>query len=501
MSKKVFFPFLLLILLFITGCGGNGGGKTSTENPPLSIIKDVLVNNGTGEVTIAANGQVGTLVAIPYNTSLTSGNYQSIISIKADSQTLSVSPIKSQSSLNAENVPDLYAKIRKQEKELVRELFAKGKMSALKQQSLPKPNHEFVDDPNTTLTFKKSFNGQFVTITATKKYSGSRCLIYVDNNATGSHMSQSNFELLGKTFDNFYNVMTSYFGTPNGKLGDIDNNEMIYIVFSELDHSNNSLMLGYFHPINEFSKNDYSNSNEKEMLFATAYKPSSWSDTQWMNQLYGTLAHEFQHLIFFNNRIDKYSTDAEYNSETWITEGLSMVAEDLAIAGTGYKHYSGLDSRINTYLADSIANSLCTWSDSVADYAPAYMFMRYYVDRISEEKIKYLYSNSNIGINLLTSVSGTNSFTSLFRDWLATVYLDRINFSFNDSVFTNNYLYKTLNLASYSALGTLGSGGINFPDSTGGFIVKTGLSGTQQITVNITGNSVFGLRLILLPSN
>lgn len=476
--------------------------QTGEGGEPPAIIKDVPVVSGSGQITIAANGKVDTLVAIPYNTSLTSGNYSTTVSISADATNLSIIPITSKISSSLSHA-DHMAKFREQERQLLSALRSRGNLSNLK--NMYPTNLEFIDDPNDNLTFNKQYKDSWTKVTATKKYgsNNTKCQIYLQDNVTGSHLQQDYIEQLGKAFDVFYNLETSYFGTPTGSLGDIDGNEMVYILITELDkYSDGSWIAGYFHGVHELPRSMDNSSNEKEMIFITTYKPSDLSDSEWLSIIKGTLAHEFQHLIFFNNRILKYNTEAEYNSEIWINEGLSMVAEDLVIMGGPGLHNSDLDLRVKDYLANSAGNSLCTWGNTVADYSPAYMFMRYYVDRFTESIIGNLINSSYTGNNMLTKTVATSTyqpdFKSLFRDWLATVVLDRLNYTA-----LPEYSYKTIDLSnksSYPYMFLRETGSMVIPDTTGAFIYQEGLTTKQQITVKIYGNPVFGLRLIMLPA-
>ncbi|HYH04058.1 MAG TPA: hypothetical protein VEC37_13225 [Bacillota bacterium] len=508
MHNKLLCVFLMFATIYTAGCGGGGGRSSSTQTQPqytASNIIDIPLSNGTGQVTLNTNGNVDTLIAIPYNTATMDGTYATTLTINANSQSLSTVPILSKLSSKIKSHDDFKAKIRDQERELVSLLRSKNMLKNTRNNlSSSNPTNVFKDDPNTTLTFNKLLNSTWVTVTATKKYKGTRCLIYLDNNASVSYLSQTYIDELGQAFDSFHDREVNYFGSPNGTLGDIDNNEMVYILLTELEHSSTQWAAGYFHGVHEVPTSEYAKSNQKEMLFITTHKPTGYTDSTWLNTIKGTLAHEFQHLIFFNNRATKYQSNADYNSETWINEGLSMVAEDLAIRGPGYIHNPDLDDRVVAYLENSSNDSLCTWKDTVADYAPAYMFMRYFVDRYTEEKIKNLISTNSLGTNMLTSVASGASFSQLFRDWLAAVVLDRVNYSYTDATLNNSYLYKTLNLSSYSNItfGQLNSGSsISIPDTTGGYIIKTGLSGKQQITISIQGNPNFGLRLITLPAS
>jgi len=505
-KRKILLILILITALTVAGCGGGGGGGSSS---PVTItpdtIKDVQVTKGSAQIIINAEGKVDSLVVIPYNTSLTAGNSTTTVTVSADSESLSTFPINAKSFSNSLRHKDFLPEIHNQEKQLLEAIRSKGNLSNL-QKNIYSINNNFIDDTNTTRTFYKYYNDAWVSITATKKYgsSSTRCQIYLQNGVTKTYLSQAYINELGQAFDNFYDTEVAYFGSPVGGttdgLGDIDNNDMIYILITDLEYDTSSWVAGYFYGVHEFPTSTYSYSNEKEMLFITTYKPPSRTEAQWIEIIKGTLAHEFQHLIYFNNRALKYQTSSQYDSETWINEGLSMVAEDLAIMGPGYIHNSALDDRVNDYLENSAADSLCTWGSEVADYAPAYMFMRYFVDRYSESSIKNILSSNYFGNNILTNVSGASSFNTLFRDWLAAVIFDRLNYS-SDATFNQNYLYRTLDLSSYTTMGFKSTGSLSIPDTTGAFIYFDGLSSKNQITVTMSGSSNFGLRFIMIPTS
>ncbi|HEY8464039.1 MAG TPA: carboxypeptidase regulatory-like domain-containing protein [Bacillota bacterium] len=473
---------------------------------PPSIIQDVALTNGKGEIIIAANKEVETLVAIPYNTALANSNFTTRLTITTDVISSATYNLSMRETSQKEPQKDLMAAIRKRQSQLLQVLRSAGKLRTTNNILKNSQENSFKDGP-ASLSFNKYYNYGWKSVEAVKVYpssfnSKSRCVIYKDINAQGTHLNSEYINELGKAFDGYYEILTSYFGSPD-KI-DIDSNRTIYILLTELDNDSNGLFIsGYFDSTHEH-KNDELNkiSNEKEMIFISTYKPPGWDDSEWLNLIKGTLAHEFTHLIYFNNRYHIPSADI-FGSETWINEGLAMVAEDIAVAGPG-RHFNGLDmQRINPYLYDTANNSLCTWGDSFYDYPPAYMFMRYFADRYGENSLKTLIQSPYTGVEMLKSVTAT-SLDELIRDWLTAVILDRIGYHSDDIQFNNDCLYyKTLELSDPKyAMNTKNTGvQLIIPDSAGAFIKLSNLSGSSQINVSMEGDPQLKLRLIMLPVN
>ena len=97
-----------------------------------------------------------------------------------------------------------------------------------------------------------------------------------------------------------------------------------------------------------------------------------------------TLAHELQHLINLNQRcLLRRCTGPE---DTWLNEGLSKVAEDLA--GFGWNGVQGRAegaqylARGGEQLRGYDSRSLTRWEgDPIGNYQGAHSFVRYFADR------------------------------------------------------------------------------------------------------------------------
>ncbi len=392
-----------------------------------------------------------------------------------------------------------YQRLREQELEAIRAQLGRGVPFGISQELLP----EAEKIPETELNFYKivSVNGKdtAVEVTATQMYSSEKSYIYLDNEFLGK-IDQSIITDLGMTFDDYYDQLVAAFA-PVGM--DVDGFPGIFYLLTPLDVNQGSYVAGYFYGINEFPKSEFWYSNQKEILFLTTHgydDPNKWSE-----MVKSTMAHEFQHLINFTNRCPQNQDQLdEYLTEIWINEGLSMVAEDLVYPGG---HNPALDElRVIPYLTAPAGDSLCTWKSKLADYAPAYMFMRYFVDRFGEPIIKELLQSNQFGLDSLVSVSNKEPFVSLFRNWLTAVYVGCQDTS-QKSGFEVYDKYSTLKLFEISQGNPLAitktlPASLSIPDTTGAFILLENLYSEQEITVSISGfgSSQFKLRLLMFPS-
>jgi immune inhibitor A len=174
----------------------------------------------------------------------------------------------------------------------------------------------------------------------------------------------------------------------------------------------------YCDTASEFSRLAHPYSNEKEIIVLNA-DASLLNDDYWRS----TLAHEFQHLIRWNqNR----------NAETWINEGSSKLAESINGFDPGSKmgFLNGPDLQLNAW--SDLSSSL---NEAVGHYDAAYLFMQYFLDRFGPQASQALMANKAIGItavdSTLTSLGLTDPATGksltvddVFADWAVANFLN-----------------------------------------------------------------------------
>ena len=124
----------------------------------------------------------------------------------------------------------------------------------------------------------------------------------------------------------------------------------------------------------------------------------------------GTLAHEFQHLIHWGFDADE---------ETWINEGLSGYAEELA----GYPEID--TSMVPAYLQNPSVD-LTDWSKQAYSYGSTYLFASYLAERYGQELIGDLVAeprNGQFGIDDALQAGGIDrDFKQVWGDWIAATY-------------------------------------------------------------------------------
>lgn len=235
------------------------------------------------------------------------------------------------------------------------------------------------------------------------------------------------YELSEEFKNKIYPSLTSFFGSE-WKPG-IDNDEKITILF----HQMGSNRAGYFRPVDEYSRFENPFSNEKEML----YLNSKFITDDLME---GFLAHEFVHLITFNQKDKKYLE----SEETWLNE----LRAEYAVTYLGYNNVyknSNLEKRVNNFLADSNI-SLTGWTNNNANYGAINLFAQYLVDYYGNEILVDSLHSEEIGIEsinyALEKRGFQESFSDIFVNWLIALYL-------NDCDLGEKYCFKNKNLEDF----------------------------------------------------
>jgi immune inhibitor A len=128
---------------------------------------------------------------------------------------------------------------------------------------------------------------------------------------------------------------------------------------------------GYFDPVDELPPQVHPFSNAHE-LFKINADVTSLSN----RAVYGTLAHEFQHMIQWN--VDR-------NEEGWVNEGFSVLAELLNgydVGGSPAVYARNPDVQLNDWAPDP--------ADNLDHYGASFLFMAYFMDRFGENGIRAL---------------------------------------------------------------------------------------------------------------
>ncbi len=272
-------------------------------------------------------------------------------------------------------------------------------------------------------------------VTAVMRYATDHVYFWIEE---GVNYSQSDLEDLVDTFEEqYYPTNRSFFGsewTPG-----IDSDPHLYILYAG---GLGWRLAGYFSSADEvhISAHEYSNMHEMFVLNSDNMSLSG-SDT------YGTLAHEFQHMIHW--KVDR-------NEDTWLNEGFSELAtliNDLDPGGFDTLYASDPDMQLNDWPNNPDATS--------PNYGASFLYAAYFLDRFGDEATQALVAHQDNGMDsvdlIMQELNITDPLTGelvtaddIFADWVITNYLQ------DKSVGDGRYDYYSYNGApSFDATETI----------------------------------------------
>jgi len=245
---------------------------------------------------------------------------------------------------------------------------------------------------------------------------GTHCLIYLE---AGQQVDPDTINSIVNQFDNaIYASEVMVFGEePNPG---IDGNSKIYIFLHDIRDSytpsSGSYIAGYFSPLDEYDISISTYSNQKELLNMDIY-PGIAGDPVFLN----TLAHEFQHMINWNQKTNLRSVF----EDTWLNEAMSEIAPVFCTYGPDYERVIQYQNRP--------WDSLVDWYGQLYDYAIVYMWAQYLKDRVTNTDsyghnvFWNINHTADVGIDAvntaLAAVGYGKDFAGIFRDWSLANYL------------------------------------------------------------------------------
>jgi len=229
--------------------------------------------------------------------------------------------------------------------------------------------------------------------------------------------------LVDKFENKIYPIDREFFGsewTPG-----IDGDEHIYILYTRgLGFS----IAGYFSSSDEIHPLAHEYSNAHEMFLFNA-------DNTFLGEefTYGVLAHEFQHMIHWNQ---------DRNETSWMNEGFSEVAAFLNgydPGGFDMLYINDPDLQLNDWPNDKYGTS--------PHYGASFLYLTYFLDRFGEDATKALVKDQANGFDsvddVLREINATDPLTrqpitadDFFMDWAVTNYI------LDKSVGDGRYVYN-----------------------------------------------------------
>lgn len=313
-------------------------------------------------------------------------------------------------------------------------------------------------------------------ITAVLRYVGDHTYIWIEE---GVEYDESDLYELGDTFDDIIVPTNREFFGSEWNPG-VDGDPHIYVLYAgNLGYS----LAGYYSSADEVHPLAHEYSNAHEMFLINSDNVYLWEE-----YIYGTLAHEFQHMIH-------WYTDR--NESTWLNEGFSMLSELINGYDIGGHDYS--------YLRNTDVQ-LTDWGDEVGSNAPYYgasfLFTAYFLDRFGEDVTKALVAHPENGMQsidlVLSEMNITDPLTEeiitsedVFADWAVTNQL------MDPSVSDGRFDYSNYNAGTKASLTETISGFTSEPLKRGvhqfgvDYIRLQNLEG--QYTLNFTGSTIVGV--------
>jgi hypothetical protein len=234
-------------------------------------------------------------------------------------------------------------------------------------------------------------------------------------------------ELAQEFESNIYPTLTSNFGSEWRPGIDGDNRITVAI------HQMASGVAGYFNPEDEYPTAQVSTSNQREMIYLS---PDSVVDPARKS----FLAHEFMHLVTFNQKERVYGI----SEETWLNEARSEYLSTLL----GYdKKYEGsnLERRVRNFI-ENPQDSLTEWQGKTSDYGALNLFTQYLVDHYGKNILIDSLRSKEVGIASLNGALKKNGFSEnfqqVFTDWTVAIFL-------NNCTISPKYCYFNENLKNF----------------------------------------------------
>jgi hypothetical protein len=277
-------------------------------------------------------------------------------------------------------------------------------------------------DPTAIITDPANFDE----VQATLRFKGSHTLVYVDNRVPGVDLTDTDVREVGERFDTqSYVVDEDAFGSES----DIDGDGRVTILLTATVNALNQgaspdegIIIGFFFSLDLLPSFSPNTSNAREMFYGFVPDPNGRFGPPIPHDfaiatLDEVFAHEFQHMISFNEHVLVRGAQPE---QTWLNEGLSHLAEDL----NGFD--DGNVARSALYLTDPAAIPLVALgdeNDTLEARGAAFLFLRWLGDQRGEAVYRALEETSAVGVANVVAATAT-SFESLFSDWFAALVLD-----------------------------------------------------------------------------
>lgn len=384
---------------------------------------------------------------------------------------------------------------------------------------VPQPLLDVVGD---TASFRLNLSGSSLSSATCRKVvtaQGKTLNIWVANNAwsgppgctRANCVSQAMVDALAGEFladgtdNDIYEWVTNIFGAewgPHSLANLISPADEITILLYDIDadNSTNGGTLGYYWSKDAYLSSSISGSNERLMFYFDsvlfAQKDGlTWNlSDSWPQEMVGTLAHEFLHMIHFYQKQIRHDL---FSTETWLNEMCAMAAEDLLQTKAGFLGPRGVDwtdgtaglfgnvegrlPRFDRFTYIPVSAWMSGSIDAAGDtnqlnsYSVNYAFGSYLLRNFGGASLfRQIVQNNKDGRAAITQAladtgQGSETFETLLRKWAAAVLLSDdpstdvpVDYRYNTGGFSTtgiggiDYDLGSINLFNYHFDGLLG---------------------------------------------
>ncbi|MBF0502650.1 MAG: hypothetical protein HQM09_21110 [Candidatus Riflebacteria bacterium] len=242
---------------------------------------------------------------------------------------------------------------------------------------------------------------------------------------------------------------------------------------------------GFFYSGDLYAPSRISNgiSNQKKMFYLQ-YGIAS------VDGLKSTMAHEFQHMIFFNQRQNTLA------NEDWLNEGMSGYAEHV----NGFGIAAGNQSKaiqVENFLTGSLKNpgdpripiyshSLLNWTQTNEDYGRVYLFGTWLGQRFGTNgSVQNHLKAPGVGPDAVAAFTN-QPFASVFAQWSLALWVDQVGagtvYGFDDIDLRKTYSFAPLADVTLMGPAVFKNNGVFSPYSTGNITIAPFATAYVELT-------------------
>ena len=234
---------------------------------------------------------------------------------------------------------------------------------------------------------------------------------------------------IGSSYYGIHDLDNKLFGTES----DVNHDGKVTILLLNIGTG----VLGYFDPYDLYAYDGTFYTNQQDMIYINCVSGYSVNSVNF----YATIAHEFQHLINYNQKVFVQGNQSG-GSQTWLTEGLSTAAEYEYIFNKDGTYVGSKLTETNGYIDyfKQLNNyNFLSWQGEFWNYAADFIFFQWLRVQSGSDGVYYAIINNNSYVDtnavvqtvsnapyLINGYGGTwNNWGDLLRSWfVANAYLD-----------------------------------------------------------------------------